>query len=106
MSEKILPALDEVPQTLLVILLVRARETPRPDGVFKDEKAVEIVKRLEADFSKINLIMHRHDKIAVFVRMKKFDKQVREFLVRNPEGVVHWVRKSIWYPPFPVGKVR
>jgi O-methyltransferase involved in polyketide biosynthesis len=67
---------------------VRARETQRPDGFFKDEKAVEIVNRLEADFSKINMVMHRHDEIAVIVRMKRFDRYVREFLERNPEGVV------------------
>jgi len=88
MTEKILHSLDGVPQTLLMTLLVRARETQRPNGVFKDEKAVEIVNRLEADFSKLNMVMHRHDEIAVIVRMKKFDKHVREFLVRNPEGVV------------------
>jgi len=89
MPEKVLQSLDGVPQTLLMTLLVRARETRRSDGVFKDEKAVEIVNHIDADFSK--LIMHRHDEIAVIVRMKKFDKHVHEFLARNPEGgVVHF----------------
>ena len=86
MTEKILHSLDGVPQTLLMTLLVRARETQRPNGAIKDEKAVEILNRIEADFSK--LIMQRHDEIAVIIRMKRFDRHVRDFLERNPDGVV------------------
>ena len=86
MPEKILQTLDGVPQTLLMTLLVRARETRRPNGALKDEKAVEMINRIDADFSK--LIMHRHDEIAVLLRMRKFDKHVRDFLARNPDGVV------------------
>lgn len=86
MTEKILHSLDGVPQTLLMTLLVRARETQRPNGAIKDEKAVEIFNRIEADFSK--LIMQRHDEIAVIIRMKRFDRHVRDFLERNPDGVV------------------
>jgi O-methyltransferase involved in polyketide biosynthesis len=86
MSEKILQTLDGVPQTLLMTLLVRARETQRPDGVLRDERAVEMVSRIDADFS--HLRMQRHDEIAVLIRMRKFDSQVRDFLARNPDGVV------------------
>lgn len=86
MPEKVLQSLDGVPQTLLMTLLVRARETRRPDGVLKDENAVEMMSRIDADFSK--LIMHRHDEVAVLLRMRKFDKHVRSFLTRNPDGVV------------------
>lgn len=86
MKEKIPQSLDGVSKTLLMTLLVRARETQRPGGVFKDEKALEIFNTLEADFSK--LIMHRHDEIAVIVRMLKFDHLVRDFLARCPDGVV------------------
>jgi O-methyltransferase involved in polyketide biosynthesis len=32
--------------------------------------------------------MQRHDEIAVIMRMKRFDKHVRDFLARNPDGVV------------------
>ena len=86
MTEKILHSLDGVPQTLLMTLLVRARETQRPDGVFKDEKAVEMIHRIDADFS--HLIMHRHDEIAVLIRMRRFDRHVRDFLALNPDGVI------------------
>lgn len=86
MIEKILQSLDGVPQTLLMTLLVRARETQRPDGAIHDEKAVEIMNRIDADFSK--LVMQRHDEIAVIIRMKRFDRHVRDFLARRPDGVV------------------
>ena len=86
MTERILQSLDGVPQTLLMTLLVRAHETQRPNGAFHDEKAVEMVNRLHADFSK--LIMQRHDEIAIIIRMKRFDRHVRDFLARNPDGVV------------------
>jgi O-methyltransferase involved in polyketide biosynthesis len=86
MTRKISQTLDGVPQTLLMTLLVRARETQHTDGVLRDEKAVEMISRLDADFSK--LIMQRHDEIAVLLRMRKFDKHVRAFLARNPDGVV------------------
>jgi O-methyltransferase involved in polyketide biosynthesis len=85
-QEKIVHSLDGVPQTLLMTLLVRARETQRPNGAFQDEKAVEIMNRIHADFSK--LMMQRHDEIAVIIRMKRFDRHVREFLARNPDGVI------------------
>lgn len=85
-AEKILHSLDGVPQTLLITLLVRARETQRPDGVFRDEKAVEMVNRINADFSKLR--MQRHDEIAVILRLRRFDRHVCDFLTRNPDGVV------------------
>jgi O-methyltransferase involved in polyketide biosynthesis len=86
MMEKVLQTLDGVPQTLLMTLLVRARETQRPNGAFKDEKAVEMVNRIHADFSKLR--MQRHDEIAVIIRMRRFDRHVRDFLARNPDGVI------------------
>jgi len=86
MSEKIIQTLDGVPQTLLMTLLVRARETQRPDGIFKDERAVEMVNRIAADFSRLR--MQRHDEIAVIIRMRKFDNHVRGFLARNPDGII------------------
>ena len=86
MQKKVPQSLDGVSKTLLLTLLVRARETRRTDSVFKDQKAVEIVNSLDADFSK--LIMHRHDEIAVIVRLRKFDNHVRDFLTHSPDGVV------------------
>jgi len=86
MTEKVIQSLKGVPQTLLMTLLVRAHETQRPGGIFRDEKAVEIMNRINADFSK--LIMRRHDQVAIIIRMKRFDRHVQDFLARHPDGVV------------------
>lgn len=86
MSEKILQSLDGVSETLLMTLYVRARESQRPDAMLKDEKAVEMVSRIACDFPRLR--MHRHDEIAVIMRMRKFDNHARDFLRRNPEAVV------------------
>lgn len=86
MAEKIPQTLTGVSETLLMTLHVRAREAQRPGGAFHDEKAVEMVNRLDVDFSR--LTMQRHDEIAVIVRMQKFDDHVRGFLRCCPSGVV------------------
>lgn len=86
MTEKIKHNLDGVPKTLLMTLYVRARESQRPDALYRDDKAVAMVHQLDCDFSKLR--MQRHDEVAVIIRMQKFDSHVRNFLSRNPEAVV------------------
>jgi O-methyltransferase involved in polyketide biosynthesis len=86
MPEKIAQSLEGVSETLLMTLYVRARESQRPDGMIKDVKAVEMVNQLDCDFYRLR--MHRHDQIAVIMRMRKFDSHVRNFLSRNPDAVV------------------
>jgi O-methyltransferase involved in polyketide biosynthesis len=86
MAEKISINLNGVSKTLLMTLYARARETQNPNSIFKDEKAVEMVSRLDCDFKKFG--MQRHDEIAVILRMRKFDGHVSDFLRRNPQGVV------------------
>jgi O-methyltransferase involved in polyketide biosynthesis len=86
MPEKIIQTLDGVSETLLMTLYVRARESQRLGGTFKDEKAVAMVNQIACDFSRLR--MQRHDEVAVIMRMKKFDSHVRSFLARNPDAVV------------------
>lgn len=86
MSEKIPQTLDGVSETLLIPLYARARESQRPDAMFRDEKAVAMINQIDCDFSRLR--MQRHDEVAVILRMKKFDSHVRDFLVRHPEGVI------------------
>jgi O-methyltransferase involved in polyketide biosynthesis len=86
MSEKILQNLNGVSQTLLMTLYVRARESCRLNAMIKDDKAVAMVNQIEYDFSRLR--MHRHDEVAVIMRMRKFDSHVRDFLTRDPDAVV------------------
>ena len=86
MTEKIIPSLGGVSETLLIPLYVRARESQRPGGMIQDEKAVAIIKQIGGDFSRFRL--QGHDVVAVILRMNKFDNHVRLFLKQNPEAVV------------------
>ncbi len=86
MPEKILQSLEGVSETLLMTLYVRARESQRPHPMLQDDKAVEMVNKIAGDFSRLR--MQRHDEIAVIMRMRKFDSHVRNFLQRNPDGVI------------------
>ena len=86
MPEKTSQLLDGVSETLLMTLYVRALETERPDGLIRDEKAVEIVKKIDCDLSRLKL--QGHDRAAVITRMGVFDRKAREFLARNPGAVV------------------
>lgn len=88
MPENLLDNLEEVSQTMLITLMVRARESRRAGGLLHDDKAVEMVQRMSVDFSKLNLVMHRHDEVAVLVRMIHFDRQVQRFAKEHPGGVI------------------
>ena len=85
-SEKVFQSLEGVSETLLMTLLVRARESQRPDAMIKDERAVEMVNIINRDFSRLRL--QRHDEVAIIMRMGKFDCHVHDFLMRNPDAVV------------------
>ena len=86
MPEKVLQSLEGVSETLLMTLYARARESQRPNAMIKDDMAVEMVNEIDCDFS--HLRMQRHDEVAVIMRMRKFDNQVRNFLAQSPEAIV------------------
>ncbi|MYN67543.1 MAG: class I SAM-dependent methyltransferase [Acidobacteria bacterium] len=77
--------LGPVQETLLIPLLSRARETERPNGLLRDERACEIVRRLDYDFTKWEGT--RSLKGAV-LRARMFDGYVEGFLAAHPEGTV------------------
>jgi O-methyltransferase involved in polyketide biosynthesis len=86
MSEKISPTLAGVPETLLIPLYIRAKEAKRPDSMLKDEQAIEMVQRINYDFSRIKL--QGHDELGLVLRVREFDRFARDFLAARPDGVV------------------
>jgi len=85
-SEKISPALYGVPETLLIPLYHRAQESQLPDALIKDDKAVEIVRKLDFDPSRFKL--QKHDIVALALRIREFDRFARDFLAAHPDGVI------------------
>jgi O-methyltransferase involved in polyketide biosynthesis len=89
MSEKKSHLLSGVPETMLVTLYLRAMETQRPDALIKDEKAVELVARLDYDFARVRQIpLSESNKLVMVLRYREFDRYTRDFLARSPEAVV------------------
>jgi O-methyltransferase involved in polyketide biosynthesis len=86
MSQKIPANLNAESETLMIPLYSRAEESQRPNPLIKDDKAVEIVNQMDYDFGRMNL--SAGDKVAMILRLREFDRLVKEFLQRHPEAVV------------------
>ena len=86
MQEKINPTLTGIPETLLIPLYHRAQETQRLDAMIKDDKAAEVVNRLDIDPSHFKL--QKHDIVGLVLRVREFDRFTRDFLAAQHEGVV------------------
>ena len=89
MADTVSQELSGVAETLLIPLYVRALESQRPDALLKDERAVAFVTQRESAFWRIKQIkMDDHDKVALILRNREFDRYARGFLARNPDAVV------------------
>ncbi len=84
-STSIKVELGPVQETLLIPLLGRAEETKKKRGLLRDEKAVEIVDRLEYDFGKWKGIQSL---LGASIRTRMFDRFVERFLRQSPTGTV------------------
>jgi len=81
--------LSGISETLLIPLYFRALESQRADAIIKDEKAVELVRRLDYDFSQLKHIrMNEGNKVARFMLTRELDRYTRNFLKRHPNAVV------------------
>ena len=78
--------LTGIPETMLIPLWARAAETGGPDPLVRDEKAVEMLSRIDYDFSKFRSA--RFSQLGVAVRTMLIDRAVRTFLDEHPEACV------------------
>jgi O-methyltransferase involved in polyketide biosynthesis len=79
---------NPIAETLLIPLHARAVETRRPDPMLRDEKALAMMEQIDYDFGRFKLASH--DQATMMMRLREFDRFVRDFLDRHPAGsVVH-----------------
>ncbi len=78
-------ALSGVPETLLVPLFYRAKETRDANPLIRDEKAIEIISSIKYDFSKCNKWVTQS---CVVIRTQIFQDVIKQFLKNNPDSVV------------------
>lgn len=78
--------LQGVPETLLIPLWARAAETREKKPIIRDEKAVEMVGKIDYDFSKFKGSWLTQTGVAV--RTEILDREVRKFIQKHPEAVI------------------
>ena len=84
MKEKV--KVTGVPETMIQTLYARAKETKKNDAKIKDDIAVEIVGKLDYDFSKAE-----NDKTmgsGVIARTIVLDDMVEQYLNEHPDTIV------------------
>lgn len=84
MKEKV--KVTGVPETMIQTLYARAKETEKPNAKIKDEIAVEIVGKLDYDFS--NADADKMMSTGVIARTIVLDKMVGGYLDNHPNAVV------------------
>ena len=77
---------DDVSETLIIPLYFRAKESVRPDALLVDNAALELVNRIDFDYSRIRL--GAHDQVLIIMRVREFDRMARKFLEEHPGAVV------------------
>ncbi|MFJ8623037.1 class I SAM-dependent methyltransferase [Kitasatospora sp. NPDC093550] len=81
------PELEAVPETALWTLWHRALEARRPDTVLHDPKAVELVERIDFPFAQRFGTNGLQAQLQA-LRVACFDREVADFLAREPRGTV------------------
>lgn len=86
MNEKTKVQVQGVPETMLQTLYARAQESKKPNHHIYDERAIEVVSRLDYDFSKAE--SDKAMSLGVIARTIVLDKLVGDFLSHYPHAVV------------------
>lgn len=74
------------PETLLITLYAKARESELPDSLLRDRFSRQAVEQIDYDFARLHI--GRAEQIGIALRAKLFDDWVRDFLARHPACVV------------------
>lgn len=83
MNEK----LTGIPETLLIALWARAAATQEVEPIIRDDKAVEMVSRINYDFSRFET-SSRFTKLGVAVRTMILDRELSQLLEKYPDATV------------------
>jgi O-methyltransferase involved in polyketide biosynthesis len=88
MSEKISIDLGNVQKTLFLPLWGRARETQKSNPLLVDRKALEIIEKVDFDFSTITQNIQELSQIAWIMRSISVDQVVIGFLEKYPRATI------------------
>jgi O-methyltransferase involved in polyketide biosynthesis len=88
MLEKIVIKLGDVQKTLLLPLWGRALETQKKEPLLKDKTAVEIIDKIDYDFSTITANISEISQIGWIMRSLLIDGIIQGFLEKHPKATV------------------
>ncbi len=89
MSESTLLNHDPMTEALLLPLYFRAMEWQRPDALLRDERAVELVRRMGLDAARLQQAQVQDEvAVSVLLRNREFDRQTRDYLSCHTQAVV------------------
>lgn len=77
---------DKIADTLFIPLLMRANESDRKNPIIKDPIAKELVNTIDYDFGKYTKAAR--SSVGCAIRGNYFDKIAKEFIRKNPDGIV------------------
>ena len=81
--------LKKVSETLLIMVYLRHLETRRKDGIIRDDKSVEIIERLNYDFSKYSqLYPSELNQALIAIRTEIIDRFVSKFIAEHPQATI------------------
>ncbi len=78
--------LSGISETLLISLYCRAVESQRPDALIRDRRAIELMGRIDYDFSQVKF--SAPDLLFTIMRVREFDRRTQAFLYAHPDGIV------------------
>lgn len=78
--------LKGVPETMLITLWAKAVENKQPKPIVKDPKALEIMEKIDYDFSKFE--KGWLSQAGVVIRTELFDNAAKAFISKNPNAVI------------------
>lgn len=87
MKDKITPALNGIPETLLISARARYLETKQPGGIIHDPRIVEILDSIDYDFSGKKEVS-KGSQVGTAVRTEIIDEQTLIFINKNPDGII------------------
>ena len=85
--KKEIPKLNGVPETMLIPLRARYLETKSKSGIIKDPVSVEILDKINYDFSGNNEVS-KGSQLGIAIRTEILDEQTLLFLNEFPDAVV------------------
>lgn len=88
MKEKINIELGSVQKTLLFPLWGRAKETKKADPLLRDDKAVEIIEKIDYDFSTFDDNLDEMSQLGWIARCIHIDLTINDFIKKYPRAAI------------------